>query len=89
MKLTISSLNLKMLRNLLHISSPKKPIIDMDTPAGTRRCDTIGFWLSFCSDVGQRQSNVVTTLSFSCCFNLTFITTSYFRRHFSDQILTF
>ena len=42
--------------------------------AGTRRCDNVGFWLPFGRDVGQRRSNVVTTLPF--------------RRPCSDQNLT-
>ena len=43
-------------------------------PAGTRHCDNVSFCLSFGRDVGQNQSNVVTTLSF--------------RRRCSDQNLT-
>ena len=34
----------------------------MSGPAGTRRCDNVGFWLSFGRDVGQRRSNVTTSL---------------------------
>ena len=63
---------------------PSNPSIMVDSgiekslcssPAGTRRCDNVRFWLPFGRDVGQRQSNVVATLSF--------------RHRCSDQNLTF
>ena len=73
------------------------PLHSFFFPAGTRRCDNVGFWLSFGRDVRQRQSNVVKTLSFRrCCSdqNLMFrpatnvVATSCFWRHFSDKNLT-
>ena len=62
-----------------------KTIRFSNSPAGTRRCDNAGFLLSFGRDVGQRRSNVVTTLSFQ---KSNVVAMLCFRRRFSEQILT-
>ena len=58
-----------------------------ENQASTRRCDNVGFWLAFGRDIGQRQSNVVTALSFRRrCFNQNL--TLLQRRVFEDNFPT-